>query len=340
MSENVFPLGKLPMEVLAAMLSKAPVTDPRVLLGPGIGLDCGIIEIDGHLLVLKTEPITFATDEIGWYGIQVSANDIATTGAVPRWYLVTLLLPENKTTPSLVERISTQIYDACRQMDISVLGGHTEITHGLDRPILVGTLIGEVTRENLVTQRDSRPGDRILLTKGIPIEGTALLAREFSAELNAVLTPDELTEAADFLYHPGISVVPDAQTAIRAGRVTAMHDPTEGGVAAALWEMAISSSATFQIDSRRIMIPPLSAKICRHFHLDPLATIASGALLLTVAAQDAGAICAALQAQAIACTEIGQVAAGAAEVWDSSQGTLLPRPARDDITRVYEKPAA
>lgn len=337
MSEPVFPLGKLPVEVLTAILSKAPVTDERILLGPGVGIDCAVVDAGETLLVFKIEPITFATDEIGWYGIQVSANDIATTGAEPRWYLTTLLLPENKTDRALVEKISNQIYAACRQLGISVLGGHSEITYGIDRPILVGTLIGEVSREKLVTQRGARPGDRVLLTKGVPIEGTALLAREFPIRLAAILTPAELEEAAGYLYHPGISVLNDARTALSAGRVTSMHDPTEGGVAAALWEMADASGCTFCIDPQAVLVPDLSRKICTALGLDPLATIASGALLLTTPESDAGAICRALAAVGIACADIGHVAAGSPRVWDTRCECELHRPVRDDITRVYEQ---
>jgi len=335
--ENVFPLGKLPMDVLASVLAKAPVSDPRVVLGPGVGLDCAVVDIGEQYLVFKSEPITFATDEIGWYSIQVSCNDIATTGATPRWYLSSLLLPENKTTPALVEQISAQIFSACREMGLSVLGGHTEITYNLDRPILVATLIGEVAHDRLVTPRGACPGDRILLTKGVPVEGTALLAREFNEQLDKVLSPAEKEEARRYLYQPGISIVRDARLALRAGRVNAMHDPTEGGLSSALWELAMASGQEFHIDSRAVPVAPLSRKICAHFGLNPLETIASGALILCVPAGDSDAVCAALQAEDILCVDIGEVMAGRALVFDTSRGEVLPRPDRDEITRVYER---
>ena len=99
----------------------------------------------------KTDPITFASAQIGWYAVNVNANDIACTGATPRWFLATLLLPENLTTAALVEDIFAQIDAACAQMNITVAGGHTEITAGLGRPIVVGHMLGEVTPERLVT---------------------------------------------------------------------------------------------------------------------------------------------------------------------------------------------
>jgi hydrogenase maturation factor len=116
----MLPLGKLPPDLLSGLLAKAPIQDPRVLVGPAVGFDCAVVDAGGpSLLVFKSDPITFATDEIGWYLVQINVNDIATTGALPRWLLVTMLLPEGASTAELVEDISQQIYEACREMEIS-----------------------------------------------------------------------------------------------------------------------------------------------------------------------------------------------------------------------------
>jgi hydrogenase expression/formation protein HypE len=330
------PLGKLPVDFLARLLAKAPIKDPRVLYGPGIGFDCAVIDLGERVLVFKSDPITFATDDIGWYAVQINANDVATTGAEPRWMLATLLLPEAAAPPALVEQIFDQLYRAAGALGISVVGGHTEVTYDLHRPVLVGTLIGEVSRERLVAPGNAAPGDRLLLTKGVPIEGTGLLAREFPERLAGVLSPEELDEARGYLYHPGISVVRDAQIATRAGRVHAMHDPTEGGLAGALWELAEASGRRLVFDPAAAPVPGLARRVCAAFHIDPLATIASGALLLAVSAQDAGAIRAALESEGIACADIGQVEAGAPGVF-LPDGAPFPRPARDEIARVYEE---
>jgi len=332
------PVGKLPAELLQKLLQRAPLTDERVLLGPQPGVDCAVLDLGDRLLVLKSDPITFATVDIGWYLVQVNSNDIATMGATPRWLLVTALLPENKTSPELVTEIGEQLYAACRAMGISVIGGHTEITHGLERPILAGTLIGEVAPQKLVTPQGMQSGDHILLTKGVPIEGTALLAGEFPQRLQGILSAAELAEAQDYLTQPGISVLRDAQIATGAGQVTAMHDPTEGGLAAALWELATAGDKTLLVDVTAVPIPPLSARICAAFDLDPLATIASGALLLTAAPKDAPAIIAALQDAGIPCATIGRVAAGPPQVrHQTAPNQLLPRPKRDEIARIYEQ---
>jgi hydrogenase maturation factor len=336
---KTLPVGKLPPDMLRSLLAQAPAGDARVLLGPGIGMDCAVIDHGETLLVYKSDPITFATDEIGWYAVQVNANDIATTGAVPRWMLATLLLPEGETTQEMVEKIGQQLFAACREIGVALVGGHTEITSGLRRPVLVGTLIGEVERDRLVTPRGAQPGDRVLLTKGVPVEAIALLAREFPERLRSVLSEAEIEQARDFLYHPGISVLRDAQVATRSGKVTAMHDPTEGGLAAALWELAEASQHSLSIDPHAVPVLPLARRICTVLGIDPLAAIASGALLLTAPIEQAPKVQRALEAEGIACTEIGGVEIGPPVVWriTPTGREIFIRPERDAIASLFER---
>jgi hydrogenase maturation factor len=333
------PVGKLPQDLLAALLARTAIDDPRVILGPGIGLDCAVIDSGERLSVYKSDPVTFATDQIGYYLVQVNANDIATTGARPLWLLVTLLLPEGRTTAELAEVIMMQIYEATKDLGVAVIGGHTEITAGLARPIAIGTMIGEVSRESLITPRGAQAGNRVLLTKGVPIEATALLARELPARLSGVLTDAEVRAAQEFLFRPGIGITRDARIAIQAGRVTAMHDPTEGGIATALWELAEASGKTLRVDPRKIPVPTLAGRVCNAFGIDPLASIASGALLITAPARDAQAILDALERAGIDGADIGEVLAGPATV---QRGTAAgrgfetwPRPAVDAITNAF-----
>lgn len=336
---TVLPVGKLPPDVFTKLLSHLPVQDPRILLGPGVGLDCAVIDIGPNLLVFKSDPITFATENIGWYMVQINANDIATTGAIPRWLLVTLLLPERKTNQKLIDRIMGQVSKSCQKLGISIIGGHTEITYGLDRPILAGTMIGEVGHDDLVTPLGANPGDRILLTKGVPIEATAILAREFPERLSIGLSEDEINQARSFLSDPGINVLPDAQIAVKAGKITAMHDPTEGGLSAALWELAEASSRCLYIDPSAIHIPSLSARICQILHLDPMASISSGALLLTVHRDDSNTVQKALMKEGILCSEIGVVESGPVSVWMKTENgrRKMPRPTRDEIAKLFDE---
>jgi hydrogenase maturation factor len=337
--DESLPVGKLPHELMASLLAQAPCEDPRVLVGPGPGLDCSVVDAGGErLLVFKSDPITFVADDLGEYLVRINTNDIATTGAEPRWLLLTLLLPEAATTRERAEAITGQVYAACRAAGIAVIGGHTEVTHGLDRPIAMGALVGEVAREALVVPSGAAPGDRILLTKGVPIEGTAILAGEFGERLQGVLSEAELAEARAYLSEPGLDVLADARAALAAGRITAMHDPTEGGLLTALWELAEASGYTLEVAPERVPIPDLARRVCAAFGLDPLATIASGALLLTCPPADAEAIGAALAEAGIACNDIGEVVGGGPVVRRpvAAGGGAIPRPSRDAIGEVYE----
>lgn len=348
-SPKSLPVGKLPPDKLARLLVGAPLPDPAVLLGPGIGLDCAVVEHGDELLVLKSDPITFASDLIGWYAVQVNTNDIATCGAQPRWFLATLLLPQGRTGEDLAEEIMGQVFAACRQMEISVVGGHTEITSGIERPILVGTLIGAVSRRNLVTPRGAQVGDVLLLTKSIPIEAIAILGREFSQRLEGRVNPETLQRARDCLFEPGISVLQDARIACQAGRVHAMHDPTEGGLAAGLWELAEASQTSLWVERSMIPITPLWAELAGSLdgpELDPLAAIASGALLLAAEPADAGKIIKALVESGIPCCQIGGIEPAlplengqAISVWevDKDVRRTLPRPEREEIARLFDR---
>lgn len=337
--DSHFPLGKLPAPVLADLLRRNHLGDPRVMVGPGIGLDCAVLDIGDRYLVAKTDPITFATDLIGWYAVHVNANDIACSGAKPRWFLATLLLPEGRADHELVEGIFEQIIDACRGIGASLVGGHTEITYGLDRPVVMGCLLGEVEKAALITAGGARPGDAVVVTGGIPIEATAIIAREKAAELADGFEANFLQRCRDFLFDPGISVVKAAQTATSIGGIHAMHDPTEGGLATALWELAEASGCALHIDRKAIPILPEGRALCQALDLDPLAAIASGALLLTTPSENLAALQQALVDQGIACAAIGQVGQEGPPLvaFAGADGREpLPRPDRDEVAKLFE----
>ena len=249
---EILAVGKLPAHLLEALLARYGGQDERLVVGPQVGEDAAVLDMGERNLVVKSDPITFATDEIGWYVVHINANDIATMGGVPRWLLLTLLLPEENTTPDLVERIFAQVSQACQALGIVLCGGHTEITHGLDRPIAVGLMLGEVEKEELVCTAGAQVGDDVILTKGIAVEGTAVLARELGECLSDQLGAELVARGERFLTEPGISVLRDAEIVRRAGVPHAMHDPTEGGLATGLWELAQASGKGIEVDLDRI----------------------------------------------------------------------------------------
>jgi hydrogenase maturation factor len=332
---TTLPVGKVPSDLLKELLTMLP-PGQRVVLGPAIGEDAAALAMADRYLVVKTDPITFATDAIGWYAVQVCANDIATTGATPLWFLATILLPPAQATPGLIRSIFDQIGSACQALGVGVVGGHTEITANLDRPIVVGCMLGEVMPNRLIRTGGARPGDMVLLTKGAPIEATAIIAREKRQELLAHFPAHFLDECARFLYDPGISIVRDAQIAIEAGGITSMHDPTEGGLLTALWELAEASGCALEVtlyDSPEPWLPQ-GKTLCQFFGLDPAAAIASGALLLTVVPERVAALLEAYRQEQLPVFQIGRVIQGNTAVYDRARG-LLPRPARDEIARLF-----
>src|SRR5258706_2118698 len=123
------PVGKLRADALRAIFEKLKPRDPRVVVGPRVGEDAAVIDLGDRYLVATADPITFATDDVGWYALQVNANDIAVRGARPRWFLATILLPEGRTSDETVSALFAQLHEACEEMEVALVGGHTEITH-------------------------------------------------------------------------------------------------------------------------------------------------------------------------------------------------------------------
>ena len=339
MAVHNLPVGKLPADLLNELLSRYGGHHPRLVVGPRVGEDAAVIDMGDRYLVVKSDPITFATDEIGWYAVTINANDVATMGAAPRWFLMTLLLPEAHTDAALVQRVFDQVNLACQALDVVLCGGHTEITAGLDRPLAVGVMLGELSPADLVETAGTRPGDDVLLTKGIAIEGTAVLARELGPELAGRIAPDVLDRAHCFLHEPGIAVVRDAEIVCRAGRPHAMHDPTEGGLATGLWELAQASKHGLVVDLDLVYRFPETTAFCQALGLDPLGLLASGALLVTATPADAAQMLRALQAAGIGAQIIGHVVDGPPAVHVITPTGLVPLPtfARDELARLFER---
>jgi len=305
---EALPTGKLDIGILRKLLERQALRDHTILVGPKIGEDAAAIDMGDKALIVSTDPITFATDEIGYYSVVINANDIATTGAEPRWYTVTILIPEERGAEELVDSIFQQIYQACEKLGISLIGGHTEITHGLARPILVGQMMGVVQKESLVSTSGAKPGDVILLSKGIPIEGTSVIAQERAGDLPSFGISRALVERARyFLFDPGISIVEEARAAFRTAKVHAMHDPTEGGLANGLHELSIAAGVEIEVNGDAIPIYEESRILCEAFNLDPLGVIASGALLVTASPSDSENISNKAFECGVRMTEIGWV---------------------------------
>ncbi|MFP6636108.1 MAG: AIR synthase family protein [Dehalococcoidia bacterium] len=328
-------VGKFPASLLERILAKVDISDPRVVVGPRAGEDTAVLQTSGSLLVAKSDPVTFATDQIGWYAVQVNANDVACTGGTPKWFLATLLVPE-RFTEDEAEAVFDQILEACRSIDVSLVGGHSEVTYGIDRPIIMGTMLGEVEQDKLILTGGAQEGDSIVVTKGIAIEGTALLAREKASQLlQAGMSQEEIDKAASLLSVPGISVLNDARVACASSQVHSLHDVTEGGLVTGLREVAKASGLGLAIEESSVPILSECQEVCEALGLDPLGLLASGALLITLPTADIPGLLTALEGEGINGFEIGTMieAAEGLQMVEFHGETPLPEFSRDELAR-------
>ena len=328
-------IGKFPPDLLEKLLAKNPINDPRVVLGPRVGEDTAVIDVGDRLLVAKCDPITFATDLIGWYAVQVNANDVACSGGTPRWFLATILVPEGFSEAE-AEEVFDQVTEACTALGVALVGGHSEVTYGIQRPIVLGAMLGDVTRDRLIKTGGAQDGDSIVVTKGIAIEGTAILARERAGALNQAGVDAETIETARaMITNPGISVVKDARIACEKVRVHSLHDVTEGGLATGLAEVARASGLGLAVEEGSMPILPVCQSICQALNLDPLGLLASGALLITLPPSDVPPLLAAMEQEGIDGWEIGLMTAPEEGLqMIGRQGEVpLPEFRRDELAR-------
>ena len=336
------PIGKLKHDFLKELLPTHDI-NAGVVVGPQLGEDAAVIELADSYLVATSDPITFATEDIGWYVVCVNSNDIAAMGAVPKWLLVTLLLPEDATTPAMVRDIMAQITEACTAFDITLCGGHTEVTPAVTQPVVIGQMMGITDKNALFTSADACVADVLILTKGLGIEATAIIAREREDELREKCDAQFLEQAKNYLIHPGISVLKDAQIAIATGGVHAMHDATEGGVTTAAYELATAAELGVTVYSDKLLGSPIlygeiTRTLCDMFRLNPLGIISSGAMLIASEPERGEAICQALGTAGINADIIGQFLPPEQGLWlEDTTGTQQPLPIfeTDEIAKLF-----
>ena len=271
-------IGKVPESVLKrSVLKQIKTKRPEVILGAGIGEDCAAVALEpDEVMVLSTDPITGTTADTGRWAVMVSANDIASSGAEVVGMLVCAMLPPDITEQE-IKAVMEQVENTCEELKIQVIGGHTEITDGVVRPILTVTGIGKVKRDKLLATKGAKPGQDIVITKWIGLEGTAILAKEREEMLLKRFPRHMIDEAKT--YERMLSVIPEAATAMKSN-VSAMHDITEGGVFGALWEMAESAGVGLTVDLKELPIKQATVEICNFFDINPYALMSSGSMLI------------------------------------------------------------
>jgi hydrogenase maturation factor len=329
--------GKLPPDVLERLVfTRLGTKDPDLVLGPGTGRDAALIRVGENLLVASTDPITGSIEDVGWLSVHVNANDIATFGVAPRWFFASIMLPSGSATTD-IGRIMEQIDDASKSLGIAVAGGHTEITGGTDRPIVAGFMLG-VTREGqYVTSAGARPGDSIIITKTIGLEGTAILAAEGAEVLSPRVGKRVLEDARQLREE--ISVVKEGLAAFQTGFVTAMHDPTEGGFAGGLHEVCDASNVGFEIDRDVLPIHPATVSICHELDINPVELISSGCMVMTCNASHAEEVIRKIKGVGVEARVIGSIARDRRRrvVMSGKKGSTLVRPATDALWSALTK---
>lgn len=325
------PAGKLPLEFLEKLLKSLPRNNPDVIVGPGIGSDAAVVNFNGTKLVFKTDPITFLSQDIFSYLITVNSNDIACMGGTPKYLLVTVLLPEDIKQDD-IEGLFSNLKNACMSMNITLIGGHTEITRGIDRPLASGFMIGTLNREP-IGSTGAKPGDAILISKSIPLEAVSILARLIPERLD--LDDDTLGKARNLIFDPGISVVKEAQIAAENG-ATALHDPTEGGLATALTELANASNCGVEVDMSLIPIDPIAKKTFSSLRINPLGAISSGSLLACCRPEKAEAIIEAWRSAGISGAVIGKMIETGIMLVENGISSPMPGFRRDELARFFD----
>jgi len=329
--------GKVPPEILRKIVyAKLGVNDPDVVIGPKLGEDAAVISVGDKVIVAATDPITGSISDVGWLSVIINANDIATFGIPPRWFLASILLPPN-TTPEQLEHIVKQIDDACQMLGIAVAGGHSEVTDGIDRPIITGFMMGITDAGKYVTSSGARPGDSIIVTKTIAIEGTSILATE-GEEFLANKVPATMIEHAKQLKAQ-ISVVAEGIAAFETGFVTAMHDPTEGGLSNGLHELCDASNVGFEIYSDAIPLDDSTFEICNALGVSPMELISSGCMIVCCNKENVNEVVNTIQSRGIMATVIGKIVEDSKRriLITDSDGIPLERPKTDVLWDTLKK---
>ncbi len=329
MTERKLPSGKLPAGLLQELLDAGPALPPDVLVGPGIGEDACVIEVEAGVLVAATDPITMTGSAVGGHAVVINANDVAVTGVRPRYFLASVLLPGGS-SESDVRALFADMRAELARVGASLVGGHTEVTDAVSQTVVVGQMLGVATPRSYVRSSGVRAGHRILQVGAAPVEGALVLARGAGERLGS-LDPSLLRRALDSLDDPGISVVEPALKAAELG-ASALHDPTEGGLSAGLHELAQASGIALVVDHNEVVWYEPGLALCRAVGADPWGTLASGTVLAAFPEPEAERALEVLIGRGYPAARIARAEPGAGVRLES--GAELRRYERDELSRV------
>lgn len=326
-------IGKVSESVLKrSILKQIKHRREEVLVGPGVGEDCSVIELkEDEVFVISTDPITGTTEDIGTLAVHITANDISSNGAQVIGIMLTILLPEGSRESEL-KALMKEIEGVCQSLNIEIMGGHTEITAAVNQPVITVTGVGKMPKAHMIKTAGVMPGEEVIMTKWAGLEGTAIIAREKEEELLTRYTKDFIKNAKDFMKH--ISVVPEAVIGREMG-VKAMHDVTEGGIYGALWELAAASGVGLEINLKKIPIRQETIEFCEFFDLNPYQLISSGVMLMV--SDKANALVDTLEKKGIPAAVIGRVTkSNDRVVFNEEEKRFLAPPKSDELYKIWK----
>ena len=325
----MFEIGKIPPEILERIVMKpmaeSEVKRQDVILRPKTGEDCSAVDLGGEYCILSTDPITGAAKDIGYLAVQINCNDIYSAGAEPVGVLLTVLLPP-ESDEALLEEMMTGAIKAAEERRIEILGGHTEVTDAVCKPVISAAVIGKSREKKILSTGGAKAGQDIVMTKWAGTEGTAILAKEWEEGLRAYLSEEELKRAQDMKNY--LSVGKESEIAFAHG-ATAMHDATEGGILGAVWEVAECSGLGVDVFVENIPVKEETRKICEAMGIDYLGLISSGTMI--IAAEDGAGLVKKLQEEGIAAAVIGKLTEGGKYMLVKGMRLPLAQPKSDAL---------
>ena len=328
-------IGKLPNTLLEKIVINPIMNNnfkhKEVVLNPSVGEDCSVVDLAGEMCVLSTDPITGTSENIGKLAVNINLNDIASNGAVSVGIMVTALFPPNITEDKIAD-IMKDIYNEAEKLNIAVLGGHTEITDAVVRPVISCTAIGKTKNRNFTSSGGAEAGQGVIMTKWAGIEGTCIIASDFESFLKGKLD-DRIIQNSKSL-EKYLSVVKEAEVSASFG-ATCMHDITEGGVLGGCWEIAQCSDKGIEIDCDKIPVLDETKKICDVFNINPLRLISSGSLLIT--AFEADKLALELNKNNINAAVIGKITDKGKYIVQNGVKEALCEPHTDELYKVKDK---
>ncbi|MCI7304541.1 MAG: AIR synthase family protein [Clostridiales Family XIII bacterium] len=325
--------GKLDSELLEKIVfNNIKFKRPEVLTRPGIGEDCAVVDFGSYECIMSTDPITAAISEIGRLSIHISCNDIASNGIQPLGIMLAVMLPVG-TTEEQIEEMMRQAGEASEELGVEIIGGHTEITPAVTKPVIVSTAIGRGEKWASQHSENMRPGDLIMITKSAGLEGSGIIACDFEEQLQKVLTHEEIEKAKSLLGK--VSVVKEGVAAGKVG-THGMHDVTEGGVLGAVWEMCQIAGTGAELWVDQVPVEPVTRKICDYFDIDYLRLISSGCMIIMVAPDKKEEMAEAMKAAGVEASYIGVIKDSSAGICMNVDGELIEiaPPASDELYKV------